>query len=42
MYMEHVGFYVCYSDCVNVCCVSVVVKDSVFSLGVLKYVVFSV
>ena len=37
-------FYVCCSDCVgvcgNVCCVSAVVKDSVFfSLGVLKYVV---
>ena len=27
-------------DCGNVCCVSVIVKDSVFvSLGVLKYVV---
>ena len=43
MYMAHV-FYVCYSDCVgvcgNVCCVAIVVKDSVFlSLGVLKYVV---
>ena len=36
-------FYVCCSDCVgvcgNVCCVVAVVKDSVFSLGVLKYVV---
>ena len=36
-------FYVCCSDCVgvcgNVCCVASVVKDSVFSLGVLKYVV---
>ena len=25
--------------CGNVCCVAVIVKDSVFSLGVLKYVV---
>ena len=25
--------------CVNVCCLAAVVKDSVFSLGVLKYVV---
>ena len=36
-------FYVCCSDCVgvwgNVCCVAAVVKDSVFCLGVLKYVV---
>ena len=37
-------FYVCCSDgvgvCGNVCCVAVVVKNSVFfSLGVLKYVV---
>ena len=43
MYMAHVCFYVCCSDCVgvcgNVCCVAVVLKDSVFSLGVLKYVV---
>ena len=36
-------FYVCCSDCVgvcgNACCVTVVVKNSVFfSLGVLKYV----
>ena len=34
-------FYVCCSDCVgvcgNVCCVVAIVKDSVFSLGVLKY-----
>ena len=34
MYMAHVCFYVCWSDCVvvcrNVCCVAVVVKDSVF------------
>ena len=42
MYMAHVCFYVCCSDCVgvcgNVCCVAVVVKNSVFlSLGVLKY-----
>ena len=44
MYMVHVCFYVCCSDCVgvcgNVCCVAAVVKDSViFFLGVLKYVV---
>ena len=36
-------FYVCCSDCVgvcgNVCCVAAVVKDSGFTLGVLKYVV---
>ena len=37
--MAHVCFYVCCSDCGDVCCVAVVVKDSVFSLGVLKYVV---
>ena len=50
MYMAHVCFYVCCSDCVgvcgNICCVAAVVKNSVFfSLGVLKYVmdvVFSV
>ena len=41
MYMAHVCFYVCCSDCVwvcgNVCCVAAVVKDSVFfSFGVLK------
>ena len=43
MYMAHVCFYVCCGDCVgvceNVCCVAAVVKDSVFSLGALKYVV---
>ena len=44
VYMAHVCFYVCCSDCVgvcgNVCCVAAVVKNSVFlSLGVLKYVV---
>ena len=43
MYMAPVCFYVCCSDCVgvcwNVCCVAAVVKNSVFSLGVLKYVV---
>ena len=43
MYMAHVCFYVCCSDCVGVCgngcCVTAVVKNSVFlSLGVLKYV----
>ena len=36
-------FYVCCSDCVGVCendyCVAAVVKDGVFSLGVLKSVV---
>ena len=44
MYMAHVCIYVCCSDCVGVCgnvyCVAAVVKDSVFSLGVLKYAVF--
>ena len=34
MYMEHVCFYVCCSNCVgvceNVCCVAAVVKNSVF------------
>ena len=34
MYMAHVCFYVCCSDCVgvcgNVCCVAAVVKNSVF------------
>ena len=43
MYMAHVCFYVWCSDCVvvcgNVCCVAAIVKNSVFSLGVLKYVV---
>ena len=43
MYMAHVSFYVCCSDCEgvcgNVCCVAAVIKDSVFCLGVLKYVV---
>ena len=43
MYLAHVSFYVCFSDgvgvCVNVGCVAAVVKDSVFSLRVLKYVV---
>ena len=29
----------CVGVCGNVCCVATVVKDSVFSLGVLKYVV---
>ena len=42
MYMEHVCFYVCCGDCVgvcgNVCCVAAVVQNSVFGLGVLKYV----
>ena len=43
MYMAHDYFHACCSDCVgvcwNVCCVAAIVKDSVFSLGVLKYVV---
>ena len=43
VYMAHVCFYVCCNDCMGVCgnvgCVSGVVKDSVFSLGMLKYVV---
>ena len=34
MYMAHVSFYVCCSDCVgvcgNVCCVAAIVKNSVF------------
>ena len=41
--MAHVCFYVCCSDCVwvcgNVCCLAAVIKDSIFSLWVLKYVV---
>ena len=42
MYMAHVCFYVCYSDCVgvcgNFCCVAAVVENSrVFTLRVLKY-----
>ena len=41
--MAHVYFYVCYSDCVGVCgkvcCVAAVVKNIVFCLGVLNYVV---
>ena len=44
MYMAHVCFYVCCSDCVevcgNVCCVAAVLKNSGgLSLGVLEYVV---
>ena len=43
MYMAHVCFYVFCSDCVgfcgNVCCLAAVVEDSIFCLGVLKYVV---
>ena len=43
MYMAHVCFYVCCSDCVRVCgngcCVAAVVKNRFLSLGVLKYVV---
>ena len=41
MYMAHVCFYVCCSDCLRVCgkvcCVMVIVKNSV-SLGMFKYV----
>ena len=33
MYMAQVCFYVCCSDCGTVCCVAVVVKDSVFFLA---------
>ena len=36
MYMAHVCFYVCCSDCVgvcgNVCCIAAVVKNSVLAL----------
>ena len=43
MYMAHVCFYVCFSDsvgvCGNVCCVAAIVKNCVFCLAVLKYVV---
>ena len=42
MYKAPVCFYVCCNACVgvcwNVCGVAAVVKDSVFSLAVLKYV----
>ena len=37
--MVHVCFYVCCSDCVGMFLVAAVVKDSVFSLEMLKYVV---
>ena len=30
MYMAHVCLHVCCSDCVNVCCVVAVIKNSVF------------
>ena len=43
MYMAHVCFCVYCSDCVGFCgnvwCVLAIVNNSVFSLGVLKYVV---
>ena len=43
MYIENVYFYIYCSDCVlvyeNVCCVAAIVKNSFFSLVVLKYVV---
>ena len=36
MYMAHICFYVCCSDCVgicvNVCCVAAVVKNSILAL----------
>ena len=42
MYMAYACFYVCCSDCMvvcgNVCCVAAVVKNSISSFGVLKYV----
>ena len=39
MIMAYVCFYVCcVGVCGNVCCVAAVVKDSVFSLGVLRFV----
>ena len=41
MYVYGACLYVCCSDCVGVCgnvCVAAVVKDSFFSLGVLKKV----
>ena len=45
MYMAHVCFYVCCSDCVgvcgNMCCVTAVIEDSV-SVGVLRYIVWAV
>ena len=45
VYMAHVCFYVCCSDCVgvcgNVCCVAAVVKNSV-CVGYVMDVVFSV
>ena len=43
MYITHVCLYVGCSDCMgvcdNVCCIAAVVKDNVFILRVLKYVV---
>ena len=38
MYMVHLCFSDSVGVCVNVCCVAAVVKDRVFSFGVLKYV----
>ena len=41
--MAQVCFYVCYNDCVgvcwNVCYVAAVVENSVFTIGLLKYIV---
>ena len=42
MYGQHTFFRQDVGVCGNVCCVAVVVKDSVFRLGVLKYVVWYV
>ena len=44
MYMAHVYFYVCFSDCVGVCgngcyVAAVVINSGFLSLGVLNYVV---
>ena len=42
LYMAHICFYICCSDCVGVCgnvCAADMVEDSVFRLGVFKYVV---
>ena len=43
IYMAHVCFYLCCSDCVgvcgNICCVAAIVKIVFYSLGVLKYIV---
>ena len=38
VYMAHVCFYVCCSDCVGVCGKRPLLKIMFFSLGVMKYV----